>query len=325
MLGTSLKTVHAAGARTAGSLLFCSCCCRRRASRDPCSVVPIPTSPVEAGYEKYGPGDDEDTVPELGRKESQAGGNLSRKESSAMDRSASRVGAVGKPFPKRPMACKLSQAVWDKLEELFRKMDPDGSNAVTRDEARLFFKGAFGKVSADAMFNEVDIDGSGAIDADEFAQFWIHVKKSGYKEQDILEELDELLEGAAWRDWKDGRNTAVGVNLAFPKRPMLCRLSAKTWSKCQELFEKIDHDKTFIITEEKAAKHFQGAFSKVSVDAMFNEVDCNHHGQITTKEWMKFWVQVKSNGYKQQDILDEIESLLEGNAWVDWKDGRSTT
>jgi Ca2+-binding EF-hand superfamily protein len=234
-----------------------------------------------------------------------------------------RAGAQGKPFPKRPMGCKLSQNIRDKLEELFRKMDPDGSNAVSKEEARLFFKGAFGKVSADAMFNEVDVDGSGAIDADEFVSFWIHVRKSGYKEQDILDELDELLEGGAWVDWKDGKDTGAAAGVQFPKRPMLCRLGANTWEKCRELFMKIDPEGK-CITQEKAAKHFVKGFGKVSVDAMFNEIDMNHHGQITPKEWMKFWVQVKSNGYKDQDILDELDNLMEGQQWVDWKDGRST-
>jgi Ca2+-binding EF-hand superfamily protein len=233
-------------------------------------------------------------------------------------------GAMGKPFPKRPMGCKLSVACWAKLEELFGKMDPDGSNAVTREEARVFFKGAFGKMSADAMFNEVDVDGSGAIDADEFVAFWIAVRKNGYKEQDLLDELDELLEGGAWVDWKDGKDTTKGANNSFPSRPLLCRLNQKAWDMCRELFEKMDTDKSFVITHEKASKHFQGGFSKVSVDAMFNEIDVNHHGQITAKEWMKFWVQVKSSGYKQQDIIDELTNLLEGQQWVDWKDGRST-
>jgi len=243
---------------------------------------------------------------------------------SSLQKTGSAKSAQGKPFPKRPIGCKLSQNCWNKLEELFRKMDPDGSNAVSRDEARLFFKGAFGKMSADAMFNEVDVDGSGAIDSEEFVKFWICVRKNGYKEQDILDELDELLEGGAWVDWKDGRDTGKAADFAFPKRPMLCRLSQATWDKCRELFEKIDTDKTYIITNEKAANHFKGAFAKVSTEAMFNEIDVNHHGQITAKEWMKFWVQVKSSGYKQQDIQDELDNLMEGQQWVDWKDGRST-
>jgi len=222
------------------------------------------------------------------------------------------------------MGCKLSRAAWDKLEELFRKMDPDGSNAVSKDEARLFFKGAFGKMSADAMFNEVDVDGSGAIDAEEFVSFWVHVRKNGYKEKDILEELEELCEGGAWVDWKDGRDTTHS-DLKFPSRPILCRLSGVAWNKAQALFEKIDKDNMHVITHEKANKHFQGAFAKVSVDAMFNEIDLNHHGQITAKEWMKFWVQVKASGYKQEDIIEELNNLMEGQQWVDWKDGRSTS
>lgn len=232
--------------------------------------------------------------------------------------------ARGKPFPKRPKGCTLSQEVWDKMELFFRKMDPDGSNAVTREEAQLFFKGAFGTLSADAMFNEVDVDGSGAIDADEFVKFWIHVRKNGYKNEDIDVELDSLMEGGAWVDWEDGKDTSTSLQLNFPKRPILCRLNAETWTKCQRLFEKMDSTQSSAITREDASRHFKGAFSKVSVDAMFNEIDQNHHGRITPKEWMKFWVQVKWSGYAQQEMRDEIEDLMAGSAWVDWKDGRST-
>jgi len=233
-------------------------------------------------------------------------------------------GAMGKPFPKRPMGCKLSAHAWSKLEELFSKMDPDGSNAVTRDEALMFFKGAFGKISVDAMFNEVDVDGSGAITADEFVNFWIHVRKNGYKEQDVLDEVEELLLGGAWVDWKDGRDTSKSAHSAgFPKRPMLCRLSQKCWDKCALLFEKMDTDHTYIVTREKANKHFKGTFKKMSVDAMFNEIDQNHHGQITAKEFMKFWIQVKSSGYKEKDMLEELDNIISGDCWVDWKDGRN--
>jgi Ca2+-binding EF-hand superfamily protein len=240
------------------------------------------------------------------------------------DAKSKNKGAQGRPFPKRPLVCKISQAAWDKIEEVFHKMDPDGSNAVTKEEARNFFKGAFGKISADAMFNEVDVDGSGAIDADEFVNFWLHGRKNGYKEQDILDELDELLEGGAWVDWKDGRSTADNGGQSFPKRPVLCRINQATWDKCRDLFMKIDHDRSSIINHDKAMKHFKGAFNKVSVEAMFNEIDQNHHGQITPKEWMKFWVQVRWSGYSNKDLTEELDSLMEGNAWCDWKDGRST-
>lgn len=234
--------------------------------------------------------------------------------------------ATGAPFPKRPMACKLSAKTWSKLEELFRLMDEDGSNAVTREEARAFFKGAFSNLSADAMFNEVDVDGSGAITSEEFVKFWLQVRSSGYKEQEILDELGELIEGCTWRDWKDGRDTDSKKNeVKFPSRPMLCRLSQKAWSKCEELFYKIaGSEKELTITIDKAQAFFKGAFGHISADAMFNEIDLNRHGVITPKEFMQFWVQVKAAGYKEKDIIEEIDSLMEGSPWVDWKDGRKT-
>lgn len=233
--------------------------------------------------------------------------------------------AVGAPFPKRPMGCKLTKETWDKLEKLFRLMDQDGSNAVTREEARAFFKGAFSNLSADAMFNEVDVDGSGAITSEEFVKFWSQVRSSGYKEQDILDEVSELIEGGTWVDWKDGRDTCTTKEVKFPRRPMLCRLSQKTWTKCEELFYKISgSDKELVITRDRAEAFFKGAWARISADAMFNEIDMKHHGAISAREFMNFWVQVKGAGYKEKDILDEIEMLNDGNPWVDWKDGRKT-
>jgi len=280
-----------------------------------------PTSPSEGSSTPKGSAD---------LRESHSNGDMSKKLSVKSGhcvegkRSLDGKGAMGKPFPKRPMGCKLSSKCWDKLEQIFHKMDPDGSDAVTKEEARLFFKGAFGKLSADAMFNEVDVDGSGAITAEEFISFWIHVAKNGYKEQDIVDELDELLEGGAWVDFKDGRETGAEKHKGFPTRPLLCRLSAKTWKKCEDLFKKIDTDNALTIDHAKATAHFTGTFTKVSVDAMFNEIDPKHHGQIPAKEWMKFWVNVKTSGYKECDMIDELDNLIEGGTWVDWKDGRST-
>mmetsp|Transcript_45621 Transcript_45621/g.108590 ORF Transcript_45621/g.108590 Transcript_45621/m.108590 type:complete len:406 (-) Transcript_45621:238-1455(-) len=233
--------------------------------------------------------------------------------------------AFGRPFPKRPIGCKLSAKAWVKLEEFFRKMDLDHSNAVTREEARAFFKGAFATISAEAMFNEVDVDGSGAITAEEFVAFWIQVRKSGYKDQDVLDELDELIQGGAWVDWKDGRKTDGGQQKRFPRRPIFSRLSNKCWKKCEELFNAMDTDHGMVITRLHAEAFFKGAFSNISVQAMFNEIDENQHGSITADEWMAFWAQVRSSGYSNKDIIDELDNMLDGScAWVDWKDGRKT-
>mmetsp|Transcript_64031 Transcript_64031/g.152705 ORF Transcript_64031/g.152705 Transcript_64031/m.152705 type:complete len:391 (+) Transcript_64031:111-1283(+) len=252
---------------------------------------------------------------------------LGRTPSGNMKRRVSQKAAVGKPFPSRPIGCKLSSQAWAKVEELFNAMDADHTNAVTREQASNFFKGAFAQLSVTAMFNEVDVDGSGAITAEEFVDFWVQVRKAGYSDEDIIEELIELREGNAWVDWKDDRATANAVSKTkrFPKRPIFCKLSSKSWKKCEALFRKMDADNTMGISIDNAEAFFKGAFSKVSARAMFNEVDVNNHGTITAEQFMNFWVQVKASGYKDKDIQSELDQLLDGGAWVDWKDGRSTS
>lgn len=229
----------------------------------------------------------------------------------------------GKPFPRRRFFCKLSPRAWSKLEELFHKLDPDGSNVVTREEARKFFKGTFGKISADAMFNRVDKDESGAITADEFAAYWLHVRKKGYTEKEIMDEVENMLAGGPWVAWRDA-NEHSKKHSSFPSRPLLCRLSVQAWSRCEDLFRKMDSDQTMVLTPPKAKKHFKPTFAAVSAEAMFNEIDPQHHGQITPKEFMAFWEQVRMSGYKEKDILAEVENLIEGESWVDWKDTRRT-
>eukprot|EP00747_Dinoflagellata_sp_TGD_P144469 gnl/TRDRNA2_/TRDRNA2_176498_c0_seq7.p1 gnl/TRDRNA2_/TRDRNA2_176498_c0~~gnl/TRDRNA2_/TRDRNA2_176498_c0_seq7.p1 ORF type:complete len:271 (+),score=56.74 gnl/TRDRNA2_/TRDRNA2_176498_c0_seq7:99-815(+) len=102
---------------------------------------------------------------------------------------------------------KLSPEAKRQIVTLFRKMDADGNSEVSREEANRFFQGQFGKLSANAMFNEVDTDNSDAITAAEFLSFWKQVKRNGYSDQDIIDELGELLQGNAWVDWDDQRQT----------------------------------------------------------------------------------------------------------------------
>jgi len=222
-------------------------------------------------------------------------------------------------FPTRTAKSKLSEDVWNKLEQLFKMMDVDGSNSVTRDEARKFFKGAFGKLSAEAMFNEVDVDLSGVITSEEFVNFWIQVKAAGYEESDMLDEIDELIAGGTWVDWNDGRNTSAPNTRPFPKRPLLCKLSSTAWQRCKELFLKMDPQGTNVITWDMA----EAFFNHTGAEAMFKEVDVEKQGVITAKQFMDFWVQVKGRGCKDKDILEKLQSLSEGHSWILWQDGRA--
>ncbi|CAE8639053.1 unnamed protein product, partial [Polarella glacialis] len=89
--------------------------------------------------------------------------------------------------------------------EMFQAMDTDNDDTVTREEAMKFFK-SFAKVSAAAMFKEVDGDHKGGIELKDFMGFWDQVHGSGYTNEEIAEELEELNKGGTWVDWKDNRD-----------------------------------------------------------------------------------------------------------------------
>lgn len=113
------------------------------------------------------------------------------------------------PEPGTPPSTReLSPELRGKVEDLFSKMDYNHDGTVTRDEAKRFFK-KFANVSVNAMFNEVDEDHNEFIEHDEFVRFWEQVKNSGYSEEDLLFELDELLQGNVWVDYADSRDVGA--------------------------------------------------------------------------------------------------------------------
>lgn len=79
--------------------------------------------------------------------------------------------------------------------------DPDLEKGISRQDAKKFFKGKYGKLSADAMFNEVDTDHSDDITQKEFLEFWTQVRRNGYKEEDLVDEIDAMMANA--RDGKE--------------------------------------------------------------------------------------------------------------------------
>jgi len=96
----------------------------------------------------------------------------------------------------------LSRAFTAKVEELFGNMDVDGNGHIEREEAVRFFK-KFPAVSAAAMFDEVDEDNDGLITLQEFKRFWEEVLRSGYAEEDMLQELGDLQSGEVWVKYHD--------------------------------------------------------------------------------------------------------------------------
>merc|ERR1711879_599521 len=97
----------------------------------------------------------------------------------------------------------LSEATKAKVQELFSRIDTDGSNEINREEALRHFKGKFGKMSVEAMFSKTDLDDSKGISFDEFLEFWSQVRATGYSDEELGEELDLILEGDAWVGFVD--------------------------------------------------------------------------------------------------------------------------
>eukprot|EP00307_Rebecca_sp_RCC1486_P014377 CAMPEP_0119413840 /NCGR_PEP_ID=MMETSP1335-20130426/6112_1 /TAXON_ID=259385 /ORGANISM="Chrysoculter rhomboideus, Strain RCC1486" /LENGTH=140 /DNA_ID=CAMNT_0007438669 /DNA_START=87 /DNA_END=509 /DNA_ORIENTATION=- len=102
--------------------------------------------------------------------------------------------------------------------------------------------------------------------------------------------------------------------------------------KVDELFKKMDFDKDGKVDLSEAEKFWSsgklGKFGKMSARAMFNEVDDDENKAITHAEWVEFWANVRNNSenkYSDEEIVDELKAMIEGEAWRDWDDGRSTT
>ncbi|CAD8127438.1 unnamed protein product [Paramecium sonneborni] len=92
----------------------------------------------------------------------------------------------------------LSPQLRSKALEIFKRIDVNNSGSIDKDETQKFWKTNFAKVNTQALFNAVDFDKSGQITEDEWMAFWEIVKKSGYSDKEIFEELDNLMEGKAW-------------------------------------------------------------------------------------------------------------------------------
>jgi len=95
----------------------------------------------------------------------------------------------------------LSRDCRQKIKELFDRMDTDGDGHIEKVEAQSFF-GKFSKVSTSKMFSEIDTDDNEQISVEEFLKFWEAVRKTGYRDAELREEIDVILEGGAWRDWQ---------------------------------------------------------------------------------------------------------------------------
>lgn len=102
------------------------------------------------------------------------------------------------------------------------------------------------------------------------------------------------------------------------------RLSPDASALVEELFRTIDCDGSGEVTRSEALRYFGDGFGKMSANAMFCEVDTDKSQAITVAEFRSFWEQVKTSGYSDDEIIEELAEMLEGGHWVDFDDKRKS-
>ncbi len=82
--------------------------------------------------------------------------------------------------------------------KLFSIIDIDGSNTIDKEETLKFWSSSFAKLNTHELFSQVDKNDDGTIQLDEWVEFWRSVYMSGYTEDEINFELENLINKGSW-------------------------------------------------------------------------------------------------------------------------------
>ena len=88
--------------------------------------------------------------------------------------------------------------VKEKVDKLFRLIDIDDSKTIDREETLKFWSKGFAKINSGVLFEQVDKNNDGTIQFEEWLEFWRVVYESGYTEDEICAELDNMIKGGSW-------------------------------------------------------------------------------------------------------------------------------
>ena len=103
----------------------------------------------------------------------------------------------------------------EKVDKLFRLIDIDDSKTIDRDETLKFWSSNFAKINSGVLFDQVDKNNDGSIQYDEWVEFWRIVYDSGYSEEEICNELDNMINGGSWVKFET--NKKLGGSLKAQK------------------------------------------------------------------------------------------------------------
>lgn len=87
-----------------------------------------------------------------------------------------------------------------------------------------------------------------------------------------------------------------------------------------EVFNEIDSDHSRTIDLQKTLAWWHTNFAKINSHAMFESVDANKDGKISLDEWLNFWQALRSHSHLDEEIVEELNNLRQGNSWVVFQD-----
>ena len=99
----------------------------------------------------------------------------------------------------------LPPKLFEKVDQLFKLIDLDDSKTIDREETLKFWSSNFAKINSTVLFDQVDTNGDGEIQYDEWIDFWRIVYDSGYSEDEISDELDNIIHGGSWVKFETNR------------------------------------------------------------------------------------------------------------------------
>lgn len=85
--------------------------------------------------------------------------------------------------------------------------------------------------------------------------------------------------------------------------------------KVRLVFSKMDKDGSGKIDHQETLSFWKKNFGKLNTDALFQDVDINHDGEIEEGEWIVFWRRVKKMGNTEEEMLEELEAVEKGESW----------
>ena len=97
-------------------------------------------------------------------------------------------------------------------------------------------------------------------------------------------------------------------------------LSEDLMKVVKETFAIFDADGSKNIDKNEAIKHWKTGFGKLSAKEFFDQVDFDGNGQISEEEFVRFWKIVKGCGHDENEIIEELNNIKNGELWVGFDD-----